>query len=103
MSFTGNEDHSITLTAAAAMTEDYRTNNSGSPLGVFFGKDAIQDILDQIDCVGIRCYFAEKSDGTPTLILVGAKANEDDLENGDLAEYGLPDPPYNSAANSLNS
>ena len=103
MSFTGNEDHSISLANAADMTESYRDNNLGKPLGGFFGKTAIQDILDQTDCVGIRYYNAENSNGDQTIVLVGVKANQDDLESGDLADYGLPVPPFGGANNQLNS
>lgn len=103
MSFNPNQDHSISLAAAAAMTKDYRDANPGARLGGFFGKDALQAILDQPDCVGIRYYFAQDSTDKLTLVLVGAKANQDDMVNGELAEYALPDPPYNSSPNSLNS
>lgn len=103
MSFTGNEDHSITLAAASAMTKDFRDANPGAILGGFFGKAAIQAILDQPDCTGIRYYNALTANGDPTLVLVGVKANQDDLVNGLLADYAKPMPPYSSANNALNS
>jgi len=102
MSFNPNQDHSISLAAAAAMTKEYRDANPGALLGGFFGKDAIQAILDQPDCVGIRYYYALDS-GAPTLVLVGAKANQDDMVNGELADSALPDPPNSSTPNALNS
>lgn len=102
MSFNPNQNHSITLTAAAEMTEDYRNANPGAILGGFFGKDAIQAILNQTDCVGIKYYYA-LNNGAPTLVLVGAKANQDDLYTGLLAEFSLPDPPNSGSNNPLNS
>ena len=103
MSFNPNQDHSISLAAAAAMTKDYRDNNPGALVGGFFGKDALQAILDQPECVGIRYYYALDSNDDPTLVLVGAKANEDDIVNGELADAALPDPPNSSSPNALNS
>lgn len=103
MSFTGNENHSITLADASKMTKDFRDNNPGAVLGGFFGRDAIEAILAQTDCVGIRYYNAETSTGEHTIILVGAKANQDDLANGLLAEFARPNPPYQSSNNALNS
>ena len=102
MSFSPNQDHSISLAAAAAMTKDYRDANPGALLGGFFGKDALQAILDQPECVGIRYYYA--LDGSaPTLVLVGAIADENDIVNGLLADVALPNPPNSSSANPLNS
>ncbi len=103
MSFNPNQNHSISLAAAAAMTKDYRDNNPGALVGGFFGKDALQAILDQPECVGIRYYYALDSNDDPTLVLVGAKANEDDIVNGELADAALPDPPNSSSPNALNS
>lgn len=102
MSFNPNQDHSITLPDAAELTKAYRDNNPGAILGGFFGKDAIQAILDQPDCVGLKYYFAEQG-GQPTLVLCGAKANQDDLYLGSLAEDSLGDPPYTASPNPLNS
>jgi hypothetical protein len=102
MSFTGHEDHSITLAEAADITKNFRDAHPNQPKGVFFGKDALQAIIDQPNAVGIRCYFAEKN-GDLTLVLVGADAAENDLFNGDLADVGKPCPPFNSTPNPLNS
>lgn len=102
MSFNPNQDHSITLPDAAELTKAYRDNNPGAILGGFFGKDAIQAILDQPDCVGIKFYYAEQN-GNPTLVLCGAKADQNDQYNGLLAEHVLDHPPYNAAPNPLNS
>ncbi|MFT7592368.1 MAG: hypothetical protein ACI9UJ_002300, partial [bacterium] len=68
MSFNPNQDHSISLAAAAAMTKDYRDANPGARLGDFFGKDALQAIIDQADCVGITYYFALDDNNELTLV-----------------------------------
>ncbi len=104
MSFTGKEDHSIPLATAAQWTKNYRdANPSNAVKGHFYGKDAIQAILTQSDCVGIRIYYAIDDNGAKQLVIVGTDANENDLYNGLLAERGLPCPPYSGAANPLNS
>lgn len=102
MSFNPNENHSITLAAASVMTKAYRDADINSKIGGFFGKDAIQAILNQPTCVGLKFYFALDK-GNLTLVLCGAKTDENDLFEGILAEDSLPDPPYHSTNNPLNS
>lgn len=102
MSFTGNENHEISLAAAAILTENYRNQNPNATLGGFFGKTAIEAILAQPGCVGIR-YYNAIDNNEPTLVLVGVDANQNDLYNGPLAEFSKPNPPYTSISNPLNS
>lgn len=103
MSFTGNENHAITLSEAAAWTREYRTKNPGATKGHFYGKTAIQRILDQANCVGIRVYYAIDTAGAKQLIIVGAESNENDLYNGQLAERSITCPPRCGVNNPLNS
>jgi hypothetical protein len=102
MSFNPNQDHSITLAEAADMTEAFRTSNPTEKIGGFFGKTAIESILNQPNAVGLKFYFA-RNNGELTLVLCGAESNQNDLYNGVLAEDALGDPPYASAPNPLNS
>jgi hypothetical protein len=95
MSFTGNEDHSIDLTTASGWTANYRSaNSSGAIRAHFFGQKAIQQILDQENCVGIRIYYALDDNGAKQLIVVGTDASENDLYDGYLAEKSIVCPPY---------
>jgi hypothetical protein len=104
MSFTGNEDHSISLATASAWTKKFRnSSNEGDTIAHFYGKEAIQAILDQANCVGIRIYYAIDDNGNKQLVLVGANAAENDLYEGLLAERGTPCPTKCSATNPLNS
>ncbi|MBR9859256.1 hypothetical protein GYB22_00595 [bacterium] len=103
MTITGNEDHNITLAEASEMTGNYRNANPAGKLGFAFGKTAIQDILNQPNCTGIRIYFGQTNAGERNLIVTGVDVNGNDLYNGNLAEYCLPSPPDNSAVNPLNS
>ena len=102
--FTGKEDHQISLSDASSMTKTYRQSVSdGSRKGGFFGKDAIESILAQEGCVGIRYYHGINSDSQPVIILVGAEANENDLHTGELCEFAEPCPTRCSENNPLNS
>lgn len=104
MSFTGNENHNISLIEASELTANFRNGKPvGTIIGQFFGKTAIQNILDQQDCVGIRIYYAQDDNNIPKLVLVGVKANQDDIHNGLIAEFGKPCPQMCGTTNPLNS
>jgi hypothetical protein len=103
MSFTGNENHDIPLATAAEWTKNYRNANPNATKAHFFGREAIEAILAQESCVGIRIYYALDDTGEKHLILVGADANENDLYLGKLAERSKPCPSMCGIANPLNS
>jgi hypothetical protein len=100
MSFTGSEDHSITLADASKFTGNYRESMI---LGGYFGKDAISKIIDQDGCVGIRIYHALDDDRKPQFVLVGVDSDEKDMEEGELAERAILCPPQCGPIGSLNS
>ena len=95
MQFKKNEDHSITLDEAGKLTRNHQ-NKAGKDAikAEFFGKEVIQNIIIQENCVGIRVYYGQKDNGTPAVVLVGADANGNDLTQGIIAEKGLPCPPF---------
>jgi sensor domain CHASE-containing protein len=104
MSFTGNENHDITLAAAAIMTKRYRDSiSAGDIIGHYFGKDAISDILNQSNCVGIRIYHALNSDNVKQLVIVGVTSDENDQYTEKLAENSFLCPSLCAADNPLNS
>jgi hypothetical protein len=104
MAFTGKEEHSITLGEASKLTANYRRRaGKGAVTGGYFSREAIERILKQEGCVGLRYYFAETDDGRPTLILVGVDAQGEDLIGGFLVDLALPCPPHCSSRNPLNS
>src|ERR1041385_6402092 len=102
MSFTGHEDHFIDLQTASEWTANYREAFPDDIKGHFFGKDDIQRILDQNECVGMRLYYAIDANGAKQIIVTGVKANEDDLFGGLLAERSYPCPPMCGSSNPLN-
>jgi hypothetical protein len=104
MSFTGEEDHSISLENAAELTSKYRqVAGPGAILGGYFSKNAIKAIIEQDDCVGMRFYYGRASDGKPKLVLVGVLVNEDDMTGGVILEHATDCPPHCGKADELNS
>jgi hypothetical protein len=105
MAFTGNENHDITLAAAAVMTKRYRDSlpSAGGIIGHYIGKATIQNILDQNECVGIRVYHALDADNVKQLVITGVKSDQNDLYTGILAENTVLCPNLCAADNPLNS
>src|SRR5690606_22056327 len=103
----GNEDHEISLDTASEWNARFRaTIGSSDPdqtISHFFGKEYLLSILNQTDCVGLRIYHALDSDNNRHLVICGAKANEDDLYLGVLAEHALKGPLFGGMSNPLNS
>lgn len=102
MAFDGSEGGPISLEAGAAMTASYRDENPDGRKGHFFGKDILNEILDQDDCMGIRIYYGLNDDGEQELVIVGADANEDDMTDL-VADLSAPCPPKCGKNNKLNS
>lgn len=101
--FTGNEGGVIKLSDASAMTANYRGSDlDGGTKGHFFGKKVLRELLKQRGCVGIRIYYGLDAEGNQQLILVGAKANMDDMTNL-CVDMSSPCPNNCGVANSLNS
>ncbi len=104
MSFNGTEGSFVTLREASDWTANYRaTISSGEIIAHFFGAEKIKDLLDQTNCVGIRIYYGIDENGKKNLILVGAKANEDDMTSGLILDRSISCPAFCGNSNGLNS
>ena len=103
MAFDGSEGEQITLTKASGYTKSWRENYSSLKKGIFIGRDKINDILNQADCKGIRIYFGIDDNSDNCVVLVGAEANENDMENGIIIDNGVPCPSTCGVDNDLNS
>lgn len=100
--YTGHENHSISLADAIRFTKNYRdTMPAGSLLAEYFGKDAIQSILSQSGCVGLRIYNGKNDAGSVVFVLVGVDSRGQDLTSGPLGEWGFPCPPFCDTAKVL--
>lgn len=102
MAFDGTEGGEITLSSGAAMTEEFRLRNPNEIKAHFFGKDIINEILNQEGCMGIRLYYGLDEDGENQLVMVGADSDENDMTDL-VADLSHPCPNACSAANPLNS
>ena len=106
MPFTGNEDHDISFDEAAKLTLRYRQEvGNDARKGGFFGRKAIEALLDQEHCVGIRYYYGLDDDDEKVLVLVGTDADENDLvDRTNLAfDNAIYCPPNCGEDNVLNS
>ncbi len=105
MNFTGNEIHDISLQDAADLTKNYRDQFSTEEnyiKGEYFGKTALQTLLNQTNCVGARIYYGLKADQTQCLVIVGVDGDGNDLTEGEIMENGFLCPSHCSSSNVLN-
>lgn len=102
MAFDGTEGKEITLSEGAALTATYRDINPNETKGHFIGKDLLNRMLGQTDCMGIRIYHGIDSNGDRQLVIVGADSNEDDIL-GIVADQLVGCPQKCGTANDLNS
>ena len=102
--FTGLEDHTISIDDASELTRNYRMSaGKGAIKGGFFGRAAIEQVLNQEGVVGIRYYYAKENNGRPVMIMVGVDEFGKDLVDGFIAERSIPCPPFCGGLNPLNS
>ncbi len=93
-SVTGNENFTISFATASTLVKNYQASApTGTPWGFYYGKVALQSVLAQADCVGVRIYFGKQADGTPCLVIVGVNSKNQDMTGGTLLEMGYPCPP----------
>jgi hypothetical protein len=93
--FTGKEDHQVDLVTAVRLIKNHKSNlKAPSIKGGYISRNAFEKILAQPGVVGIRYYYAQMDDGTPTLVLVGVDAKGQDVQTGILLGRIIPCPPF---------
>ncbi|MCF8428821.1 MAG: hypothetical protein K9G64_01705 [Bacteroidia bacterium] len=105
MNYTGNEIHDISLQDAADLTKNYRDQFAVGVnyiKGEYFGKTALQSLLNQSNCVGARMYYGLKADQTQCLVIVGVDSDGNDLTECEIMENGFLCPSHCSSSNVLN-
>ena len=102
MTFSGNEGQMITLAEGAELTARHRMKYPNATKGVAYGSELIQQLLDNPGCVGVRMYFAQESDGSQTLVVVGVDETGNDLLSL-ILDSGIRCPPTCGDSNALNS
>lgn len=101
MAFNGTEGGQISMEVAANLTANYRLHNPNQIIARFFGREILEQILAQENCMGIRMYYGIAENGDKELVLVGADQDENDLLNL-VADISMPCPKACSSANPLN-
>jgi hypothetical protein len=93
--FTGKENHQIDLAKALKLIKNHETNSNEQKVkGGFIGRDALEKVLAQQGCVGIRYYYAQNDDGAPTIVVFGVDAKGTDMQTGVLLDIIIPCPPF---------
>src|ERR1700761_8012511 len=93
---TGKEGAVIDIKVAAEWTRNHRHRNPGGVISQFFGKEILNRILNQPDCIGVRIYFANSkpangSEGEVHLILSGVTMDGmDQLPKSGKIDEGEP-------------
>lgn len=103
MAFNGSEGSTITYAQAGDLCSNYQTNHPTEKKGFYIGRDLIEDILAQDECVGIRVYKGEDDDGNENFIWVGVDRFENDMVDGVIADYCFPCPNTCGSPNNLNN
>lgn len=97
-------NHKISLKEAAKLTSNYRRRKPANGLtkGGFFGKVAVQNVLDQPGVVGLRYYFGLDQNDVQVLVMLGVDQFGSEMFYGQLIERSSLCPPFCGAANLLN-
>ncbi len=104
----GGKEQLISVAEAADMARRHREKNPSAVRGWGFGREAIDALLAQPGCAGIRVYRGLATDGAEQVLIVGIDANGNDLvpakatDPGLVAERGWPCPPLCAADSLLN-
>ena len=79
-----NNNHEITLQEAITMTHAYQNapQFAGQTKAGLISASAVQDLLNQPGCVGVRIYFALDANNNLTNVLVGTDIQENDITSG---------------------
>ncbi len=77
--YTGREGGVIELETAAQWTKHYREQHPDETISQFFGKEILERILAQENCIGLRFYYAlDKPRGHKHLVVTGVIGNGGD-------------------------
>ena len=109
----GSESQLITVSEAVAMVGRFRAANAANAATVVrawgFGRAAIDAVLAQPGCAGIRIYRGHTDVGAEQVLIVGLDTTGNDLLPASasgtvvVADKGWPCPPLCGGASVLNS
>ncbi len=70
---TPDDGQRISKADAKNWITDYMNKNPNQVLAQFYGSNKLTEMLNQIECIGIRIYVTTNTAGKNQLVLVGAK------------------------------
>lgn len=85
-------NHKVTLDQARALMARRPAGLSSN--GGHFPREAIESILNQPGCAGIRFYYGTNADGSDALVLVGIDDKSADMTSGEIIDTHFPCPPF---------
>lgn len=95
MSVTPKSGSQITLAEAQALVNKFRSKFPNEIKASFVGKDNVNLILEQPDCIGIRIYNGyDQALGRFSPVLVGVNSVGKDMTNGVIVDRLMPCPSY---------
>ncbi len=95
--------HEISLQEASELTARYQENlPTGQPKGGFFGKQAVQRLLDHPECVGLRFFFGAHKDGKRAVVGLCVDKFGAEMFYGPAVDLSIVCPPICSSVNLLN-
>ena len=95
--------HEISLEEAAKLTARFQESlQPGQPKGGFFGKKAIQRLLDYPECAGFRFFFGAKKDGARVIVILCVDKFGAEMFHGPMVELSGFCPPFCGWPNLLN-
>lgn len=91
-----NNSHEITLQEAITMTHAYQNSPqfAGQTKAGLIDASAVEALLNQQGCAGMRIYFALNAHNNLTLVLVGTDINEKDMTTGVILDKLKDCPPF---------
>lgn len=96
-------NHGISLQEASELTARYQENlPPGQPKGGFFGKQAVQRLLDHPECVGLRFFFGAHKDGKRAVVGMCVDKFGAEMFHGPAMDLSTGCPPFCSSPNLLN-
>lgn len=90
--------HKITVAQARALMA--RRPNGLATRGGHFPREAIEAILAQPGCTGIRFYYGTNPDGSPAIVMLGIDANSADMTD-EIIDTHFPCPPFCDTTSAL--
>lgn len=92
-----SKNQRVSLETAQKYIANFKKSGAASIIKIDGGallRGVIDSILAQKGCVAIRMYYAQKDDGSFSMVCVGVNEAGDDMADGVIAEELLPCPPW---------